>query len=254
MNPALLVHLSGPLQSWGARSRFNSRDSERTPTRSGLIGLIASVLGRSRETPLHGDALTQLRFIIRVDRPGTLLRDFHTVGGGLTRKNTVMTAEGKRRAAGATTLTSQRYYVQDAAFTVAIIGEAETLSQCEQALRSPRWAPFLGRRSCPPTGPMVLGVHDEGLTALEAMPLARRHSAADGKTVSVEYFADHHTVNATEPAHELQDDPVSFVSTDRRYLTRPVFRWHTTVSGDACAGYGLAFLTAMADHLGKESQ
>lgn len=44
----LLLQLVAPMQSWGSRSRFDDRDTEREPTKSGVLGLVASALGRPR--------------------------------------------------------------------------------------------------------------------------------------------------------------------------------------------------------------
>ncbi|CAM5729897.1 hypothetical protein SANTM175S_01872 [Streptomyces antimycoticus] len=73
----LLLRLAGPLQAWGSRSAFNRRETNAEPTKSGVIGLLAAAAGRAREEPL--DELLPLRLGIRVDQPGTLLRDYHTV-------------------------------------------------------------------------------------------------------------------------------------------------------------------------------
>ncbi|MFD0635434.1 type I-E CRISPR-associated protein Cas5/CasD [Catenulispora yoronensis] len=153
--PGLLLHLSAPMQSWGQRSRFGERDSAMVPTRSGLIGLIAAAAGRPRSADIQD--LRALRFLVRVDRPGTLLRDFHTVGGGRPNHHSVITAEGKRRSGDTATLVSTRYYLQDAAFTVAITADPEAststdstadgaalLSAVTEALNEPKWPPFLG--------------------------------------------------------------------------------------------------------------
>src|SRR5437016_3301790 len=73
----LVLRLAGALQSWGDRSSFNRRDTRPEPTKSGVIGLLAAAAGRPREQPL-GDLL-DLQLGVRVDQPGTLLRDYHTV-------------------------------------------------------------------------------------------------------------------------------------------------------------------------------
>ncbi len=72
----LLLRLAAPLQSWGVASKFDTRDTAREPTKSGVIGLLAAALGRSRTESL--DDLKELRFGVRIDQPGTFLRDFHT--------------------------------------------------------------------------------------------------------------------------------------------------------------------------------
>ncbi|MEU3567812.1 type I-E CRISPR-associated protein Cas5/CasD [Kitasatospora sp. NPDC036755] len=76
----LLARLAGPLQAWGLVSRFDRRDTHLRPTKSGFLGLLAAAAGHSRDDSLH--PLDELRFAVRVDRPGTPVRDYHTVGGG----------------------------------------------------------------------------------------------------------------------------------------------------------------------------
>lgn len=44
-----LLQLGGPLQSWGEHSAFTDRDTVSHPTRSGLIGMIASAFGIPRD-------------------------------------------------------------------------------------------------------------------------------------------------------------------------------------------------------------
>ncbi|WP_067473453.1 type I-E CRISPR-associated protein Cas5/CasD [Actinomadura hibisca] len=252
----LLLRLSGPLQSWGERSRFNERDTNTAPTRSGLIGLIAAALGRRRDEDI-GD-LTALSFTIRIDRPGTLLRDFHTVGGGMPRRLTVITAEGKRRSAETATLISDRYYLADAAFTVAVTApDPQLLDTCAAALREPRWPPYLGRRSCPPSGPILLSTleHDP-VPPLIALPLPRKHPANES-TISVEFRSDTPFDTAPWPGlpvteqiyTEAQDEPISFSPHRRQYRTRPVYRCHLDLPADQCADYGTAYLRKLHEHL-----
>ncbi len=76
----LIARLAGPLQSWGALARFDHRDTHSRPTKSGFIGLLAAACGLDRADDLG--PLTELRFAVRADRPGTPVRDFHVVGGG----------------------------------------------------------------------------------------------------------------------------------------------------------------------------
>ena len=74
--PTLLLKMSGPLQSWGTQSRFRRRDAGHEPSKSGVIGLVAAALGRSRNEPV--DDLVSLRFAVRTDASGTLIRDYQT--------------------------------------------------------------------------------------------------------------------------------------------------------------------------------
>ncbi|ACY96530.1 type I-E CRISPR-associated protein Cas5/CasD [Thermomonospora curvata] len=255
----LLLHLSGPLQSWGERSRFNQRDTATAPTRSGLIGMIAAAFGRRRTEPVTD--LRALRFTVRIDRPGTLLRDFHTVGGGMPRDLTVITAEGKRRAADTATVTSDRYYLQDAAFTVAVTADDPALlDRCAQALRAPRWPLYLGRRSCPPNAPLLLTVlRTDPVTALIDLPLART-APRDRGDVLVEFRSDTPFESRAWPSApedeqvytEAQDEPVSFQPHHRRFQTRPIYRRHLRLPADRCAGLGVKYLSAVIEHLQSE--
>ncbi|CAM5370648.1 hypothetical protein SCALM49S_05746 [Streptomyces californicus] len=65
----LLLRLAGPLQSWGTHSKYLWRDTARFPTRSGVVGMLASGLGRERGAAL--DDLTALSMTVRVTVPAS---------------------------------------------------------------------------------------------------------------------------------------------------------------------------------------
>ena len=69
----LLLRLAAPLQSWGSDSKFDERKTDYAPTKSGVIGMLAAALGRSREDSIED--LTQLKFGVRVDRQGEIISD-----------------------------------------------------------------------------------------------------------------------------------------------------------------------------------
>ncbi|TVZ90485.1 type I-E CRISPR-associated protein Cas5/CasD [Streptomyces sp. BK340] len=263
----LLLHCGGPLQSWGHHSHFNQRDTAAFPTRSGIIGLLAAALGRGRGEPI--DDLAQLRITIRVDRPGVLLRDLHTVGGGLPASETVTTAQGKKRSGDTTTLLSHRYYLADAAFTVAVTpasdtpGQAELLQECATALRAPRWPLYLGRRACPPAGPLLLGVFDDALHHLVRLPLAASAPRAGSPTGVVEFVADQplnrlplpdstrasDPADAAQPAARINDQPATFHPRLRTYRARPLYRRTFTPLPDQWGGLGVDYLACVAAYL-----
>jgi CRISPR system Cascade subunit CasD len=137
----LLLRLAAPLQSWGADSKFDIRGTQREPTKSGVLGLLASALGLRRDDTKALRELAQLRFGVRVDREGHLLRDFHM-------------AHGNR-----SDYVTHRYYLSDAVFLCGLASDdAELLQKYAYALTHPVFPLFLGRRSCPPTLPIVLGI------------------------------------------------------------------------------------------------
>lgn len=264
-----LLQLGGPMQSWGEHSDFAAdRDTTAHPTRSGLIGLIASALGIARDHAHSGAGpgaagvrfadLARLCFTIRVDRPGVRLRDYHTAGGGFPRHRTVPTASGTRRPVETATVVTNRHYLADAVFTVAVTadgpGHEELLTGCASALCRPHWPPHMGRRSCPPGALLVLRTDiDDPLTELvERVPLARLKSR---EAPTVHYTSD--TPFPPGPAEAavaqravtvLNDDPVRLTPRDRRYRQRPVYATVRPFAGP-CGGYGTDYLTALDSYL-----
>jgi CRISPR system Cascade subunit CasD len=136
----LLLRLCAPMQAWGIQSRFGVRDTAREPSKSGVIGLLAATQGRPRDAAI--DDLAVLRMGVRVDREGTLLRDYHT-------------AQDVYRAKGGIKPTelSTRYYLSDACFLVGLEGGVTLLTELHAALRDPVWSLYLGRRAFTPGEP-----------------------------------------------------------------------------------------------------
>ncbi|MGW4646976.1 type I-E CRISPR-associated protein Cas5/CasD [Kitasatospora sp. NPDC004289] len=254
----LLLRLAAPLQSWGENSPFNERGTAAFPTRSGVIGLLAGVLGLARGDDISH--LTALSLTVRADRPGVLLRDLHTVGGGLPAARTVTTADGKKRSGATATLLSHRYYLADAAFTAVVTGTPELLQQCANALRTPRWPPYLGRRSCPPEGPLLLGLVDDPLRHLVDLPLARRRTST-GQGVRVDFHGDqplgHLAPHPAGQQHDSGDAPVGTVTDEpetfhprrRAYRARTRYQRTLTLPAEQCAGLGTAYLTTLGTYL-----
>ena len=147
----LILRLEGPMQSWGLRSRWDARDCGEEPSKSGIVGLLGAALGCSRGDPRLEALDAALRLGVRVERPGMRMVDYHTVSGVLP------TAEGGFRGTcdDPTTVLSPREYLQDAAFLAVLDGPDELLQECADALCQPVWPVFLGRKSCPPTRPVL---------------------------------------------------------------------------------------------------
>ena len=143
----LLLRLEGPMQSWGYRSRFDYRDTALEPTRSGVIGLICAALGVARgEDILRFERIRRMG--VRVDKEGRPERDYHTAGGEHRepREYGVIKADGK----GTDTVVSYRDYLADASFTVGLQSEdLQLLQDISDALQSPKWPLFLGRKAFP---------------------------------------------------------------------------------------------------------
>lgn len=170
----LLLRLAAPLQAWGSDSKFETRKTNREPTKSGVVGLLAAALGIGRDEPEKLAPLTALRFGVRVEREGTLLVDFHTAQKMKPQKNEVET-----------NYVTYRHYLSDAVFLAGLESEnTALLQQLEQALHSPAFPLFLGRRSCPPTLPLCLGLRQRDLlTALQTEPPLCNNAAAESRIV-----------------------------------------------------------------------
>lgn len=155
MSNTLFLRLEGPLQSWGERARWSIRDTAPEPTKSGIVGLLACACGWGADADLR-KLSRAVRVGVRCDRPGALLRDYHTVVGG------VMSAEGKIKKNANTgepeTVVSERFYLADASFLVAVQAEdAAWIDRLAEAVQAPTWPFFLGRKSCVPSRPLFAG-------------------------------------------------------------------------------------------------
>ncbi|MEU5613783.1 type I-E CRISPR-associated protein Cas5/CasD [Streptomyces sparsogenes] len=233
----LLLRLAGPLQAWGSRSAFNRRETNAEPTKSGVIGLLAAAAGRGREEPL--DELLLLRLGIRVDQPGTLLRDYHTVSDyrGRPLPQAGVSAKGLQKPTSPRkhTHVTTRYYLQDAVFLAAVSGPRELMKTLDHAVRAPAFPLALGRRSCPPTQPVSLGLREgslEDVLGEEPWQASRRAREQYAAQCGRERDLDHPlyparidrsaTIEDPEGDDVLHDSPVSFDPYARSFTSRRV--------------------------------
>lgn len=160
------------MQSWGTQSRFGERDTGLEPSKSGAIGLLCAALGRARTEPV--DDLASMRMGVRIDREGTVARDFHTLG-------LVVRPDGKKT----NPFLSNRYYLADASFLVGFeSADTGLLERLQAAVASPRWQLFLGRKSFVPGEPPVVVDAEGRLDGVRALPLfdALREEPLDGRS------------------------------------------------------------------------
>lgn len=223
----LLLRLGGPLQAWGDQSRFERRTTRPEPTKSGILGLIAAAQGRSREDDLTD--LGVLGYGVRVEQEGQLVRDYQTA----QRPDSVL---GK---GWANPKLSYRYYLADALFLVGVQGDRTLLEGIAEAIRSPEFPLYLGRRSCPPSRP-ILHVGEAGdagaaimdgdvATVLAGQPWIAEpwYRKKQPETVRLRLVRD---ARPEEVAQEtVRDVPVSFSSERRSYVWRGVVHEEVTV-------------------------
>lgn len=152
----LFLRLEGPLQAWGVQeSKFVIRRTAEAPTKSGVIGMICAAMGVARAGAVDSwlPRLTDVRKVrmgVRIDRRGVRWWDYHTVGA----KMQMRIAEGEGKAKPGAMLT-RREYLCDASFLVALQGDPSLIAGIEDAMRNPRWMLYLGRKSCPPSRPLL---------------------------------------------------------------------------------------------------
>ncbi|MEU5314943.1 type I-E CRISPR-associated protein Cas5/CasD [Streptomyces sp. NPDC021562] len=242
--PTLLMCFDAPMQSWGTRSQFNSRDTATEPTKSGVVGLLAAALGIPKDADEDIQHLATLRMGVRVDREGIVESDFHTV-------QNVPNTQGQQHR----TAVTKRFYLADALFLVALESDdAPLLDRLHNALDRPRWPLYFGRKAFVPARPLTShglpGEHqaitqrplDEALTLhpwLENQPHIRtRHRPAPDEPAQTWL----RTVIDAEPwildVELRHDHPLSFRPQQRTFAPRAVHTGHipltpAMVSNDA---------------------
>ena len=165
MGEYLLFRLYGLMASWGDIAVGEHRPSFAHPSKSAILGLVAAAVGLTRDSDEAQRELAQAYgFAVRVDVPGFLLRDYHTVqvpssGTGRNRR-TFATRKEELEVPGEelNTILSSRDYRCDAVYTVclwALRGSPPyTLKDMAERLRVPVFVLYLGRKSCPPALPL----------------------------------------------------------------------------------------------------
>lgn len=206
-----LLRLEGPMQSWGTTSRFEIRDTQLEPSKSGVVGLVGAALGVARDELGRIAQLADLAMCVRVDRAGVLRSDYQTAGGGEWpgRKR-----YGVYKASGAPSkdaTLSRRHYLADASFVVGLSGNDDLVVAIDAALRAPRWPLFLGRKGYVASEPIAVGVVDEPLeAAVLGAQTPKRHDAERRLVVEVEPGA----------GEARRDVPVDFTPDARRFGAR----------------------------------
>lgn len=207
----LLLRLAAPMQSWGMESKFDYRKTGREPSKSGVVGLLAAALGRGRGDSVED--LTALRFGVRIDQPGQVLRDLQI-------------AKYQKSKTKVDTYFTYRDYLCDAAFLVGLeSAQEEVLQGLVRALQAPVFPLFLGRRSCPPTQPLVLGIRSGNLEETlaqepwQASDWFQKKARKSSQTVWLRVLVD---AAAEEEGIFQHDCPKSFHVERREYGYRKV--------------------------------
>ncbi|PWC10960.1 type I-E CRISPR-associated protein Cas5/CasD [Brenneria corticis] len=164
MDNYLVFQIYAPLVSWGEAAVGEVRHTATVPSRSALLGLLAAALGIRRD---DRDALHRFNQHYQVAvRPlsgrETWLSDYHTVqmpkenrkAPRHTRRDELRPEAGQSLE----TMLTSREYRCDAYYHIAISetpGAPYSLGELRQALLSPVFTLYFGRKSCPPALPLA---------------------------------------------------------------------------------------------------
>jgi len=214
----LLLRLAAPMQSWGVDSRFDRRNTGRSPSKSGVVGLCAAALGIRRDEDERIEKLANLKFGVRMDNPGKLIKDFHmahTEAFWDPDDRSKINRDNKNTSSYLTI----RYYLSDATFLAGLEGDEDFLREIDSAIRAPMFPLYLGRRGCPPEGRVSLGVIPDGLQdALENYP-----PVAELRRVRFQTEDRPRIVMDTDTGYDFRRDlPRSFNPKHRKYDSRRV--------------------------------
>lgn len=146
------LRLHGPMQAWGGPVIGDSRPTLPFPTRSGVLGLVAACMGILRHDNDRLLALAEgTRVHVRVDARGTPLVDDQTIQDNPNASPTRQTIQSKRT------------YLCDASFAAVVVpGPHTSVEAIAAAALAPVFAPFLGRRTCVLSTPLLIAAEVTG--------------------------------------------------------------------------------------------
>jgi len=168
----LIFRLYGPMASWGDIAVGEFRPTFDHPSKSAVLGLIAAAMGIRRDEEERQRELARgYLMAIRIDSPGTLLRDYHTIQVPPTSKGEKKYLFTTRKDELAVprdelnTIVSSRDYRCDTVYTICLWGRTAfppySLEAIKKHLDNPAFVLYLGRKSCP----LSLPVHAQIVNA-----------------------------------------------------------------------------------------
>lgn len=203
----ILLKLSGPMQAWGTGSKFETRYTDHYPSKSAIIGMLAASLGYRRDDE-RISKLNEIDFAVRVDQRPNLIRDYH------------IASKYKKNGTFERNYVTNRYYLEDGVFVVAIGSNDELIEKLYRALENPYFQPYMGRRSCPPPADFLIGVRDLGpIVSLKELDWqASSYFKKRYPSYVAELYADSHLLAGKEKIRN--DRVVSFSYEGRKFMPR----------------------------------
>ena len=205
----LLLKFAGPLQAWGTDSHFETRQTDLHPSKSAVIGILAASFGYRRDEDEKINKLNELKFAVRIDQQGRLLRDYHIAQKFKT--------DGKFER----TYVTNRYYLEDAIFIVALShDDNQFIDDIYSNIRNPYFQSFMGRRSCPLLADFIVGSYDmDIINCLKNHPWEAKdwYKKNHSNTVSLYMDAD---INPSLIYSPRRDNVISFSQKERKHQYR----------------------------------
>lgn len=176
----LLLRLDAPLMSFGAPMVDQNGVIQAFPALSLITGLFGNALGyHHRDHVLLQSLQERIQYAVRQDQPGERIQDYQTVDLGQDHLlqdrgwTTRGTLDGRAGANSTETHIRFRDYWAGAIYTVALTllpAEASpTMDALEQALLKPERPLFIGRKTCLPATPILLGRNRDAEDLLDAL-------------------------------------------------------------------------------------
>lgn len=172
----LVLRIQGLMMSFGEGDHWDVRGTNKFPTKSFIVGIIASGMGLSRSDSVKIRQLSKgISFACREDSSPVFLRDYHTILD-------TMKADGKQNK---NAVVSPRHYLADGSYTVLVgLKNTDLKNTIIQAFSDPVWPPYLGRKSCIPSIPLFSGETLRADNDYEAFKLVSPISVNEDKVYS----------------------------------------------------------------------
>jgi len=233
--PALAFYLDAPMQSWGASSKYQYRETESFPTKSAIIGLVAAALGVDKHDSGEAEKiapLTALRLTaVKLEKihNTSRLMDFHTVGGGYDKSASIrdkMSIPKKASGAPFGTVITRRSYLTDSSFAAILEGDNDILLDIQKALKNPVWGVWFGRKTCLPATPLTPIIADSSEKALEAL-IAKLPGYEPKPLEQYEYQKECESSNTGDGTFYQSDQPIAYGQhhgpVPTAYRARPIY-------------------------------
>lgn len=215
----LTFTLTAGMAAMGDFAGHERRGSWRWPGRSAVLGLVAAAMGIRRDDAANLKRLDTLRMAVAVYETGVPLRDFHTA-------QTVPAAKVKRPQTRAEALTVPRHelntvitlrdYHVGVAYAVALWPGSEAgflLPEVADALQTPAFTLYLGRKSCPlaaPPAPEIVTAADaaQALATHRLPPFWQRRRDGAAWQPPIQFIASDERISDADHVEQRQDQAI----------------------------------------------